>query len=217
MGKDPAFLFYPADAAQDVSHMNRLERGCYFDLIQAQKKFGRLSEDLIKKVLGHDYELCWESIKICLTYVDHMYFIDWLEESIDKRKKYCESRKSNKNSVKSDDMLNICETHDSTYVKHMVNENENVIEKENLSKKKNQQFIPPSFEEFESYCKEKGFSGIARRAFDGYVAGEWHDAQDKKIIRWKQKLINGWFSDKNKDTKKEQVKLSFNFVRPKPF
>jgi hypothetical protein len=80
-------------------------------------------------------------------------------------------------------------------------------------------FIAPSFEEFESYCKENGFGNIAKRAFDGYVAGDWHDAQGNKILRWKQKLINGWFSDKNKDVdvKQEEFKLPFNFIRPKPF
>lgn len=152
MSKDPAFLFYPADAAQDVSHMNRLERGCYFDLIQAQKKFGRLSEELIKKVLGHDFDICWESVKICLTYVDHMYFIEWLEESIDKRKKYCESRKDNKNSKKDDHMTNICETHDYTYVEHMVNENENV----NIIKKEDKNLLFESFWNVYPKKKDKG-------------------------------------------------------------
>lgn len=56
--RDPAFLYYDADAARDVSHMNRLERGCYFDIIQAQRKFGAMSENLIKKVLGTDFDEC---------------------------------------------------------------------------------------------------------------------------------------------------------------
>lgn len=125
MGKDPAFLFYPADAAEDVSHMNRLERGCYFDIVQAQKKFGRLNLSLIKKILGHDFDGCWDSIKICLSYVDDMYFIEWLENSIEKRKAYSESRKNNRKGIKTQDMSNICESHDSTYVEHMGNENRN--------------------------------------------------------------------------------------------
>jgi len=126
MGKDPAFLFYDADAAKDVSHMNRVERGGYFDIIQAQRKFGRMNIDIIKKVLGHDFETVWESIKIVMTYVDDMYFIFWVEESINKRKNYCESRSTNRNKgkinkIKKQHMSNICES----YVEHMVNENEN--------------------------------------------------------------------------------------------
>lgn len=127
MGKDPAFLFYPGDAAQDVSHMNRLERGCYFDIIQAQKKFGRLSEDLIKKVLGHDFDGCWNSLKICLTYVDHMYFIEWLENSIEKRKSYSESRKHNRSVKKTHHMSNICKTYDEHMENEIENEDENII------------------------------------------------------------------------------------------
>lgn len=126
MAKDPAFLFYDGDAARDVSHMNRLERGCYFDFIQAQKKFGWLSLDVIKKILGKDFETCWQSLKICLTYEQDMYFIMWLHESIEKRKKYSESRSRNKkgsNKPKNKDL-------DSTYVNHMENAivNENAIE-----------------------------------------------------------------------------------------
>lgn len=111
MAKDPAFLFYDADASRDVSHLNRLERGCYFDLIQAQRKFGRLNIDLIKKILGKDFDTCWESIKICLTCDEDMYFIDWLENSIFKRKMYSTSRSKNRTSSKST-------TNEKTYDNH---------------------------------------------------------------------------------------------------
>jgi len=122
--KDPAFLFYDGDAARDVSHMNRLERGCYFDLIQAQRKFGRLSVELIKKILGHEFETCWESVKICLTYDNDMYYIEWLENSTIKRKEYSESRRKNRMPDKQEDKKIISES----YVNHMENENEIVIE-----------------------------------------------------------------------------------------
>lgn len=124
MSKDPAFLFYDGDAAKDVSHMNRLERGCYFDLIQAQRKFGRLSIDIIKKILGKEFETCWDSVKICLTYDNDMYFIEWLENSTIKRKEYSENRRKNRLSKNQQDTKNISKT----YVEHMENENEIVIE-----------------------------------------------------------------------------------------
>lgn len=121
MSKDPAFLFYDGDAAKDVSHMNRIERGCYFDLIQAQRKFGRLSIDIIKKILGKDFEPCWDSVKICLTYDNDMYFIEWLENSTIKRKEYSENRRKNRLSKNQQDTKNISKT----YVEHMENEIEN--------------------------------------------------------------------------------------------
>lgn len=136
--RDPAFLYYDADAARDVSHMNRLERGCYFDIIQAQRKFGAMSENLIKKVLGTDFDECWEAIKICMTYDEDMYFISWVKDSSEKRSKYSQSRANNRNSLKKgekqiisksydEDMKHICTSYDS----HMENENENENEIEN--------------------------------------------------------------------------------------
>ncbi len=94
--KDPAFLFYDADAARDVAYLNRLERGCYFDLILAQKKFGSMNLQLIKRILGNDFELCWKNLEIGLCCDDENYYIPWLEESIIKRKAYCASRGRNR-------------------------------------------------------------------------------------------------------------------------
>ena len=73
-------------------------------------------------------------------------------------------------------------------------------EKKAIKKRIIQEFTPPSFEEFEKYCQENGFKNIAARAFKGYSEGDWHDAQGNKIHSWKQKLQNGWFQDRNKDT-----------------
>lgn len=100
MSKDPAFLFYDADAARDVSHLNRLERGCYFDLIQAQKKFGRMNLELIRKVLGNDFASCWQNLEISLYCENNGFYIPWLEDSISKRKAYCQSRGRNRLGAK---------------------------------------------------------------------------------------------------------------------
>jgi hypothetical protein len=128
MSRDPAFLFYDGDAARDVSHMSRLERGCYFDLIQFQRKAGRMTLDQIQTVLGKDFESCWKNVQICLSYDNHMYFIEWVEESTKKRNKYSEGRKNNRLGKKSNHMKNICES----YEKHMENEIENEKEIKNV-------------------------------------------------------------------------------------
>jgi len=130
MAKDPAFLFYYADAASDVSHMNRLERGCYFDFLQAQKKFGPLTLESIQKILGKDFETCWPSLKMCLTYVNDMYYIAWLQDSIEKRKSYSASRAKNRKGLNNQKN----EQEGSTYVPHMVNENVNTIVNVNTDK-----------------------------------------------------------------------------------
>lgn len=149
MARDPAFLFYDGDAARDVSHMNRLERGCYFDLIQAQRKFGRMTKEVIQKVLGKDFEGCWEALKICLSYDNHMYFINWVEESVKKRELYIESRKNNRiKGLKN----NIC----SSYDDHMENEivHENVHRKEGVQGEKTKRpilFRNSEYFEFEKF------------------------------------------------------------------
>jgi hypothetical protein len=86
MAKDPAFLFYDGDAARDVSHMNRLERGAYFDFLQAQRKFGGITAEQARKVLGRDFESCWPALEMVLTLgPDGKYFIEWVRESSAKR------------------------------------------------------------------------------------------------------------------------------------
>jgi hypothetical protein len=131
MAKDPAFLFYDGDAARDVSHMNRLERGCYFDFVQAQKKFGPLTIDAIKKILGKDFDSCWPALNLILTYDNDMYYIAWLKDSIEKRQKYSEGRSKNRKGSKQPEN----KESKSTYVNHMVNENVNAIENENFKYK----------------------------------------------------------------------------------
>lgn len=105
MPKDPAFLFYDADAARDVSHMNRLERGGYFDIMQAQRKFGRLSIEQIEKVLKKDFKKCWHSISLVLVESDGMYYIQWLEESTEKRKSYSKSRAANRSKHRTAEVV----------------------------------------------------------------------------------------------------------------
>jgi hypothetical protein len=174
--RDPAFLFYDGDAARDVSHMNRLERGCYFDIIQAQRKFGKLSEQVIKKILGKDFDGCWEAVKMCLTYENHMYFIGWLEESSIKRREYSESRRLNRIGsldTKSKESA-------KSYDKHMVNENKdgNVI----VVKDK----IPPGRIDLVDYFKEIGLTIEDSEAFyDHFESNGWKIGGKSPMKDWK--------------------------------
>jgi hypothetical protein len=83
--KDPAFLFYDGDAARDVSHMNRIERGCYFDFLQAQRKFHGITVEQARKILGKDFETCWPALEMILSDVGGVYFIQWVKDSTEKR------------------------------------------------------------------------------------------------------------------------------------
>lgn len=93
MAKDPAFLFYPSNASEDTQFMNRLERGAYFDLLKAQKMFGRFTIDQVKKVLGGDFQSCWPAIELVLTKDGEHYFIGWVQDAMTKRAEHSAKQK----------------------------------------------------------------------------------------------------------------------------
>jgi hypothetical protein len=104
MAKDPAFLFYDGDASRDVSHMDRLSRGAYFDFMQAQRKFcspndgntvvlpDGLPLDTIKTIFGKDFDSCWSQIRLILVEKNGFYKIGWLDNSITKRTEFCKKQ-----------------------------------------------------------------------------------------------------------------------------
>ena len=93
---DFCFTYYDGDAARDMAHMNRLERGAYSDLIISQRKFGPMPIEKIKKILGADFEACWESLEaVLLKNEKGDYYIEWLQNSTNKSKKH--SKKQTKN------------------------------------------------------------------------------------------------------------------------
>jgi len=87
-------------------------------------------------------------------------------------------------------------------------------EKERKVKKKSSVFTPPSFVDFENYCKENGFQNIAERAFKGYSENDWKDSRDNPVVNWKSKLQNVWFNDSNRDKTAELSKP--NPLAPRP-
>lgn len=93
MAKDPAFLWYDGDASRDVSHMNRLERGAYFDLVHAQLKFGSFTLEQAMKILGKDFKQCWQSMSLILKTQDGAFYIEWVKDSINRRKQHAEKQR----------------------------------------------------------------------------------------------------------------------------
>lgn len=91
--KDPAFLFYPADASDDTQFMNRLERGAYFDLLKGQKLYGGYTTVQLRKILGKDYEEVWPALELVLIKEGDFYYIGWLRESILKRQAFSAKQK----------------------------------------------------------------------------------------------------------------------------
>lgn len=67
-------------------------------------------------------------------------------------------------------------------------------------------FIPPTFQEFEIYFKENGFSNIAKKVYDYYSSANWHDSKGNKVLSWKQKVQGVWFKDENKENIQSKIK-----------
>lgn len=92
--EDFCFTYYDGDAARDKAHLDRLSRGAYDDIISAQRKFGHLTLDAIKRVLGSDFEKCWPPIEwIMKVDEEGKYYIEWLNNSVEKMRAAAKKQK----------------------------------------------------------------------------------------------------------------------------
>lgn len=115
MAKDPAFLFYSADFLTGTMLMSAEQTGKYIRLLCLEHQHGHLSEQDMLKICGtYDKDIFSKFLQDG----DGLYYNERLEEEIDKRKAYSESRRKNRISHEKH-MSNTCKT----YVEHMGNEN----------------------------------------------------------------------------------------------
>lgn len=225
MPKDPAFLFYPADASEDTQFMNRLERGAYFDILKAQKRFGKFSIETLRKVLGNDFESCWPALKPCLKEIDGFYFIEWVAEKIEERKRFSESRSKNrKKKTSEEDMNNISNTSEED----MVIEDENVIvikDKKEIKKEKPIKILFKDSEYFDiqvltgklSSCKEPYCNAHVGYYYEAMEL--WSRQNNEKKVDWfatcqnwiLKDITNNNFKDKNYKPSKSNGKQTFNY------
>ena len=85
-------------------------------------------------------------------------------------------------------------------------------EKEGIGKEsmrgKRKPFSPPTPSEVESFFTENGYTAeAARRAFDYYTDANWHDAEGKPVLNWKQKMRGVWFKPEHKQTSGMDLKI----------
>lgn len=103
------FTFNCKEAAMAVSHMNRLQRGAYFDVLIAQTKFYLISENDLHRILGKDYNKVFDAIKSTLVFENGMYYIPWLRSALDKRAKFIKSQSDRINKRWGKDDTAVCE------------------------------------------------------------------------------------------------------------
>ena len=169
MSKDPAFLFYSSDFLTGTMFMDNEQVGKFIRLICAQHQKGRLTEkDMLKICVTHDEDIFSKFA------VDGagLYYNERLEQEVEKRKAYSESRRNNRK--KKEDMIDTS----LSYVQHMENENENenIIDNVVIDKpieEKPKRFVKPTIEQLEAYMEERGMNNIANRFYDHYEANGW--------------------------------------------
>ncbi len=188
--KDPAFLFYDGDAARDVSHMNRLERGCYFDFIQAQRKFHGITTEQARKILGNDFDTCWEALEMVLTKdSDEKYYIQWVRDSIFKSaqnskiqreriQKYWDDKKKNENKNKPLKKIPR-NNHGNTVVLPIETDTDNIKNKEGCGEKKEKAIPDPELEKL--YNQVVDYFPEDTRPKTEKQKEEWIDTLDKLI------------------------------------
>jgi len=149
MAKDPAFLFYPGDYLRDTQTLSEKSQVAYDRIMCEHMRNICISKQQLKfftKKLNED-EL--DELMFVLKEIEQGFQIEWVAESIEKRKVYSDSRRKNREGKSNKHML--------TYDSHMENENEN--ENENVNKKesknknenKNEIIYPFNSEKFLKY------------------------------------------------------------------
>lgn len=132
--KDPAFLFYSSDFLSGTLLMTDEQIGQYIKILCLQHQKGHLKEK--------------DMLNICKTYDEDIfskfeqdeegnYYNERLENEVNKRKAYSESRRNNrkKKVTHEEDMKNICNSYEEHMGNENVNVNENIIINKNNSKK----------------------------------------------------------------------------------
>jgi len=129
--KDPAFLFYPNDWLGGTIGMTFEEKGAYMDLLMMQFNRGHMTGHMAGHVVGQ----LWDKIKDKFLIDDEgLYYNERLEEELNKRQAYIQSRFNNKtgknqhtnsNTIKTGHMIGHMEDEDED--KDLVNYKELLI------------------------------------------------------------------------------------------
>lgn len=220
MGKDPAFLFYPNDYLGGTMGFTFEMHGAYLIMLLYQFNNGPFPEEIAVSMIGK----LWESIqhKFKRKTGSGLRYNEKLETVTEKRKNFLTSRRESAmkrwdkkdkplSETKIDDMRTQCIR--NAHAMRMGNGNENENKDGIVIKKDNSK--PSSYNEFYQFCLDHQHGEIAKNAYDGYAAADWHDSKGKQIKNWRQKMLHVWFRDENKD-KKIKYEIKNDIPPPTP-
>ena len=71
------------------------------------------------------------------------------------------------------------------------------LKNDKKKKKVKKIFIPPTLDDVKEYFEKNGYTN-AKKAFNYYSTGNWHDGKGDPVKNWKQKMIAVWFKPENK-------------------
>ena len=98
---------------------------------------------------------------------------------------------------------------DVTEVKRIGNvEKEIDIEKDKDKRIRRTKFTPPTLEEIQAYCKERGNKVDAKAFFDYFTTGGWKDSKGNPVKNWKQKIITWEKYEPKRESKKPNNKFT---------
>ena len=191
MSKDPAFLFYSSDFLTGTLLMSMEQKGKFITLLCIQHQKGHLSEKDMLHICGsYDEDVFTKFQKD----EQGKFYNIRLEEEVDKRKAYSESRRNNRK--KKEDVNNTS----LSYVQHMENENEN---EDLIEKKKVARFQKPTIEQLKEYMSEQGMNDIAENWLNHYEANGWMVGK-VKMKDWKAS-VRTWKTNQKNNSATPQV------------
>jgi predicted HicB family RNase H-like nuclease len=159
--------------------MSMEQKGKFITLLCIQHQKGHMSERDMLQICGtYDEDIFSKFQKDS----EGKFFNVRLEQEVDKRKSYSESRRNNR--MKKEDVINISDT----YVQHMENENENTIKEKKVSA-----FQKPTLSELKTYMTEIGMADVSEKWFDYYESNGWLVGKNK-MKNWKA-AVRTWKSN----------------------
>lgn len=197
MSKDPAFLFYPGDYLRDTQTLSEKSQVAYDRIMCEHMRNICISQQQLKFFTKRLTDEEIEELMFTLTETKGGYQIEWVAESILKRRKYSESRSKNRKGKKK--------THDEdmkSYDNHMENENENVI--------KNKKVLSA----FEKNCLEaKEKLKIPDNVFDDFMEHWTGKDADTGLFMW-QSTKNGFNIESRMKNWKKNSDENIEHVNP---
>lgn len=160
MAKDPAFLFYTNDFDSKTKFFTNEQVGKYLRLLMAEHQHGRLTEKQMLFICGGRDEEIFSKFEID---EKGLFFNNRLEQEIEKRRRWTESRRANLSTEKNNDKKNVVKDNDShmnkhidanmdnNMVSHMEIEIDNEIDNEKEKRKEKLKIVNPFGENFEHW------------------------------------------------------------------